>query len=188
MSNPDDSPSLPDSWFVKRGGRGRPEYTLADLMDSEQAAISAEVLAARKGTGRGSLLAAQKHVANVRGIPVETVRTAYRRTKVLRDIGDGTEKVSEIIDEMERRCSGMPDEVRAILEHLPVGRVVGFLRDAGIDGTCPAWFLNIARRGRHLGPWFVLNVAEKALHDDKKDDWLDDLLKEAADLYRTPNK
>lgn len=130
--------------------RGRPlakDSTVGGLSDGN-IAIVLEVLERQRHLG-GSLRKATGEVAAARGKSLDSVKKLVQRHPWLRGVDDTLSQIERRArDEAEllRRMLGMPDDVRRKFGPLDAMSVLDFLRRENIDGTCPSWLVEAARR------------------------------------------
>lgn len=138
---------------VPKRPRGRPlakDSSVADMFRG-LSGIAAEVLerARQLGGRRGALAEAKREVAAAHGVSFENVEAAVKRHPWLRDVDDALSQVERRDQdeaELQRRMSGMPADVRRMLGPLDATSILELLRSERIDGTCPSWLIEAARR------------------------------------------
>lgn len=138
--------NLPESFFAEpRKGRGRPKaQTLADTLRGAPGKIALEVF--RAELHLGSTMPAARAVADKWRLPVGTVkRYASRYRDELAWLAPVEQTIVAMLAERDRRMIGFPDDVRAGLQDVPMGKLLALLRDHGIDGTCPKWLIDAVR-------------------------------------------
>ena len=74
------------------------------------------------------------------------VKKNAQRHPVMRDMVQGVHHVRMMFTELERRMSGMPDDVANWLGSAPAVWLLELLRKQGVDGTCPKWLVDAARQ------------------------------------------
>ena len=159
----------------KRRGRPRADRARDIFSGSRRIAWEVFTLELRYGRKRGDLTEAERKVAELFGMEYETVKRAASRHRNLRVMADsplltshGFSPLVQMLEnigtswkplakELERRISGMPDDVRDYLLHddrnawdNDARALLEFLRAHSIDGTCPQWLIDGARTGRDL--------------------------------------
>jgi hypothetical protein len=102
------------------------------------------------GPGRGTQAEAIRLVAAEKRISSSTVKKAAQRyvhlASSFRSTAEFIASTAPDIGECERRISGFPDDVRAVLEsEWSYAQLLPFLRAQGIDGTCPRWLIDLVR-------------------------------------------
>lgn len=146
---------LPASWFVQPPtGRGRPGakdgMTWAALSRTPSVRIAMAVYAeqAKIGPQRGSLTEAIRRVAARLRIPVATVKkNAQRYRDLCQQIQFAHHQIGAVLEELDRRMLGFPDDVRnALWGRMHIGRMLAYLRENDIDGTCPRDLIEYVRR------------------------------------------
>lgn len=145
---------LPASFFVQPPtGPGRPragDRSAADVLRTPSARIALDVFAeqAKIGPQRGSLTEAIRRVAARLRIPVATVKkNAQRYRSVCQQTQFALHRVGAMLEELDRRMLGFPDDVRdALLERWHFSGLLEYLRENDIDGTCPRDLIEYVRR------------------------------------------
>lgn len=109
------------------------------LVYAEQATI---------GSQRGSFTEATRRVAARLRIPVATVKkNAQRYRDLCQSAQFAAHRLGAGFQELDRRMLGFPGDVRdALLERAHFGRLLAYLRDNNIDGTCPRALIEYVRR------------------------------------------
>ena len=74
------------------------------------------------------------------------VKKNAQRHPEMRDMVQGVHHVRMMFTELERRMSGMPDDVANWLGSAPAVWLLELLRKQGVDGTCPKWLVDAARQ------------------------------------------
>ncbi len=149
---------LAGCFAVPHSGRGRPALDSLPMTDRRlrrggpmiaRLVFETEL---RIGTQRGAMAAAINEVARRLHVPVATVKKHAARHRAQRLPARQRAAVARDVAEFDRRTLGLPDDVMSALAALPLGRVLQRLRDSGVDGTCPQWLADAARRGDFLSP------------------------------------
>ncbi len=104
----------------------------------------------RLGPGRGTQAKAIRLVAAEMRISSSSVKKAAQRyvrlASSFRSTAEFIASTTPDLVEYERRISGSPDDVRAVLEsEWSYAQLLPFLRAEGIDGTCPRWLIDLVR-------------------------------------------
>jgi len=177
---------LPESCFVDPAAkrrRGRPKRfdgTAAEVF--ERSRLAREVFSLAAGGGRGALSAAIEQVAARHNLAPATVKKIAARWRDGRRMVELERELFRQVEEMDRRCAGMPDDVRARIDELPFGRLLRLLRRHQIDGACPRWLADCARATSHLGPTVMMVALDAFEFDGTAPESIRDFLQAAPSL------
>lgn len=130
-----------------------------------RARLADEVFRLAAGGGRGAQAAAIKQVAAKHRMASETIKKHVQRWSFLRPTAEAVHRALAAVEESQRRCAGMPDDVLERLEALPFGRLLRLLRRYEIDGTCPRWFIKCVRNATNQNADDLLKALEIAGSD-----------------------
>lgn len=126
-----------------KGVRGRPWVDGSQKSQAFKITMDVVFTQARLPGKRGAQAEAIRLVASKRGMTVDGVKKAVKRSDIATNtMSDFMRQVSDILPEMDRRMSRFPSTMQAYLfEHSHPHKLLEFLREHNINGDCPQWLL-----------------------------------------------
>lgn len=148
-----------DTSKPKKKGRNRPRtaYELAQTIDGKRASAIAAVIAhANEGISEAEAIRAvvkaspeyKQELSIYQQRSAKQSLTRYKKAWSWPAKKAGIAKASKFLsdyEELERRCSGFPDDVRAKTDRWSADALLHYLRENDIDGTCPKEFVDFVR-------------------------------------------